>query len=159
MSNAANQSKPFVRVAVIDDCAILASTLRQADRDEIAAASGNPPLAALVTGFYSGRTYTVEWGGRVVAMFGVVPLFQEGHGAPWMLASDDLEKIKRPFIKECRKYVQEMSQQFPILHNMVWSKNAVHITWLKWLGFKVFPAVSHGINGELFHPFNMVKHV
>lgn len=78
-------------------------------------------------------------------------------GVPWMLASDDLKRIRKSFLKECRAYVQEMSQGFQILTNSAWSQNDVHVQWLKWLGFKFFKAKPMGYDNELFYEFYKVS--
>lgn len=156
MSNEAKLSKPFVREAVLTDCEELAAAMRQEDVQELWYHSRTCPLDALVNGFEWGNCKTVEWHGRVVAMFGVSGNLN-GVGVCWMLASDDLVKIKKSFLKECRKYVRDMHKDYPVLGNMVWAGNAVHIQWLKWLGFQFQPAVACGADGELFHEFFKVR--
>jgi hypothetical protein len=156
MSNVASQSKPFVRKAVLSDCEELSKTMRQEDVQEIWHSSRTAPLEALRDGFAWPLCFTVEWRGRVVAMFGVGG--ERGKfGFPWMLASDDLVKIKRPFIRECRKHVDEMHKEYPVLCNMAWARNTVHVEWLKWLGFELIEARPHGPDGELFNEFFKVK--
>lgn len=156
MSNGVKLSKPFVREAVRADCTELAATMRQEDVQELWHHSRTCPLDALVNGFEWGSCKTVEWQGRVVAMFGVSGEVH-GVGICWMLASDELVKIKKSFLKECSKYVRDMHKDYPVLGNMVWAGNAVHIQWLKWLGFQFQPAVALGADGELFHEFFKVR--
>lgn len=156
MSNGVKLSKPFVRSATIDDCWQLSETMRQEDVREIWHHSRSTPLDALIGGFKHGNAQTVEWQGRVVAMFGVAGEY-EGVGICWMLASDDLVKIKKSFLKECRKFVNDMHEDYPVLGNMVWVGNPIHIQWLKWLGFQFQPAVACGPDGELFHEFFKVR--
>lgn len=156
MSNEVKLSKPFVREAVLTDCEELAATMRQEDVQELWYHSRTSPLEALLNGFGWGNCKTVEWQGRVVAMFGV-SCEVNGVGVCWMLASDDLVKIKKSFLKECHKYVRDMHKDYPVLGNMVWAGNAVHVQWLKWLGFQFQPAVAYGADGELFHEFFKVR--
>lgn len=157
MSNVADKSKPFVRPSVYKDCLELSTTMREEDKQEIWHSSRSSPLLALVGGLQvSSPCWTVMWEGKVIAMFGVSP--QDNLvGIPWMLASEDLKNIKKSFLKECHSYVQMMFTGYEVLTNHAWSKNDIHIQWLRWLGFKFFPAKPMGYDGELFYEFYKVK--
>lgn len=157
MSREVDKSKPFVRPSVPQDCTELSLTMREEDKQEIWHYARLEPLPALLGGlFVSKPCWTVEWQGKVVAMFGVSPQ-DDLVGIPWMLASEDLKKIKKSFLKECHSYVQKMFSGYEVLTNYAWSKNDIHIQWLKWLGFKFFPAKPMGYDGELFYEFYKVK--
>lgn len=133
-------SEPYVRPATAEDCAELAVTMRQADLTELALGGCRSPYDALMRGLVCSDDPMTIVGteGEVVAIFGVVPL-APSTGSPWMLASDSLEDIKRPFIRECRPHLMAMHKRFPLLVNQVWEGNTVHIRWLRWLGFTVSP--------------------
>lgn len=150
-------SKPYVRPAHVDDCAELAVTMREADMKEVALAGSTSPYASLMRGFANSDSPQTVIGrhGEVVAIFGVVAL-APGMGSPWMLASDSLEEIKKPFLRECRSYLDAMHARFPLLFNQVWEGNTVHIRWLKWLGFTVNPVPTNQPN---FLPFWRHHHV
>jgi hypothetical protein len=125
--------------------------MRQADVDEVWHSSRTRPLAALEAGArYSSRLLTVEWQGRPVAAFGIVGQ-PGGLGHPWMLATDDLSAIRKTFLRECRPVVEGWLREYPRLSNAVWSKNAVHIAWIKWLGFTFDGADVR--NGQTFLHF------
>lgn len=157
MSNAVVGSKPYVRSSIFRDCTALAETMREEDKREIWHLARSSPLNALMDGmFYGEHCWTVQWGHKVVAMFGVTR-DDEVSGTPWMLASDDLKKIKKSFLRECHSYVELMFKDFDVLTNYVWAENTVHIEWLKWLGFKFLPAKPMGYDGELFYEFYKVK--
>jgi len=128
--------------------------MRKADQQEIWHSSRSTPLQALFNGYHYGKC----WSGvnhtneEVFMMFGVSRR-DEFTGVPWMLASDERSKVKSIFIKECGSHVEQMFEGYDLLTNHVWSKNVVHIKWLKWLGFKFLPAQPMGIDGELFYEF------
>lgn len=130
--------KPYTRPATVDDCAELALTMRTADRIEIAMAGSAGPYESLVRGVATSEApqAIVNPQGEVVALLGVVPMGNL-YGSPWMLASDGLEEIKWPFLRECRNRLAEIHSRYPFLHNHVWEGNTTHIRWLKWLGFTV----------------------
>jgi hypothetical protein len=157
MSNEAGACKPFVRDAKLLDCLILGSNLRDADRWEIWHVARKSPVDAFMDGYrISDRPLVIEWKGQPVAMFGVSG--NKGSvGVPWMLGTDEIKKIGKSLLKECRSYVEEMHREYPVLTNLVWSKNTVHIAWLKWLGFEFGEAKPLGPDNELFIQFHKVK--
>ena len=152
MSNEVVACKPFVRRARAEDVPFLAENVREEDRLEIWHSARKTPLEAFQTGYeVSDTPYTVEWQGKPVAMFGVSGL--DGVGVPWMLATDDLKKIRKSFLRECRSYVEELNNEYPLLVNVVWAGNDVHIQWLKWLGFKFEAPIRMGPDNEMFIRF------
>lgn len=131
--------------------------MRQEDRDEIWHLARVLPEEALVGGLMSCEyNRTVLLDGKVVCMFGIGGTKGEV-GVPWMLASDLLLKIRKPFLRECKEFLREMSEGFPSLSNVAWSKNTTHIKWLRWLGFEIKPAIPMGPDGELYHEFSKVN--
>lgn len=158
MSNGVIKSKPYVRESSVFDCGKLAKVMREADKKEIWHSSRTTPLQALFIGYQGQRC----WSGinnaneEVFTMFGVTRR-DEFSGVVWMLASDELSKVKKTFITECGSHVEEMLEGYDFLTNHVWSKNEVHIKWLKWLGFKFLPAKPMGIDGELFYEFYKLR--
>jgi hypothetical protein len=157
MSNAVKEPKAFVREAKLTDIAYLAVHIRECDRKEIWAMSHKKPEEAFLQGYnISDTPYVVEWQGKAIAMFGVCG--EKGSlGVPWMLATDDIKKIKKEFIAQCKPYVEAMHKDYPLLTNFVWEKNPVHIIWLKWLGFDFGQPIAIGIDGEKFIQFYKVK--
>jgi hypothetical protein len=92
---------------------------------------------------------------KVVALFGVVNMWGLG-GSPWMLASNDLKKIAKSFLREAKGEVQKMLQKYKLLENHVWVGNHDHIEWLKWMGFTVDETteiIRGGNGGRFFHFF------
>jgi hypothetical protein len=152
MSNVVGQFNPVIRHTTREDCIQLAKILRKADLDEISHGSGLEPQDALLYSFaVSEYCYTVWLDDQIVMIFGV------GDGCPWMLASDLLLKVKREFVKECRRFVQAMLDRYGYLENYVWAGNKIHIYWLQWLGFVIEPPQPHGIDGEPFHRFYLKR--
>ena len=151
MSNAVKPSDPYVRRSTLADCTELAAKMRQEDVQEIWHLNRVKPLDALLSGLAWPYCYTVVHREKVVAMFGVGGYGRQGY--PWMLASEGLKDIRKSFVRECRKYVAEMASHYPVLSNVAWSKNVVHIKWLQWLGFTLGEALPCGPDRELFVHF------
>lgn len=130
--------------------------MRQEDRDEIWHLARVSPETALNKAFeHCLYNRTVLLDGRIVAIFGVGGT-KGDIGYPWMLASDLLTKIRKPFLRECHEFVEEMSKDYRLLTNIVWSKNKEHIRWLKWLGFTFQEGRPEGPDNEIFYPFYKV---
>lgn len=156
MPNIVRPSKPYIRQSTPEDAYVLARTLREDDLLEIWHSSRGSPLDALRRGYMdSTAPFTIVWGDQVVAMFGVVGVKGE-HGSPWMLGTEDLRRCWS-LLRECRQRVEGYLLDYPVLGNAVWSKNSVHINWIKWLGFQF--EGSDIRNGETFLHFHRSKYV
>jgi hypothetical protein len=151
MSSVAVRSKPFIRPTVEQDLHELALTMRKEDVEEVFHSSRVTPFAALHRGYAASHTcHTIEWDNKVVAIFGVGGELGVV-GCPWMLGTEDLRRCWS-LLRECREVLKGYLVEFPRLSNACWSKNEVHINWIKWLGF-----TFHGEdirNGETFLHFH-----
>lgn len=137
---------PIVREATLKDVFELAPILREADKAEVYAATGEPPEVTLQRSFsISRQVWAVEDEGQCHMLFGVAPFPLTGYeyaGVPWMLASDRIHAFKTPFLKQSRLYVQKMHDLYPLLINYADNRNEVALRWLHWCGFeftKVIP--------------------
>lgn len=125
--------------------------MRQEDREEVFHASGGTPLSALTRGLSTSHTcHTIEWNNKVVAIFGVGGVLGSW-GSPWMLGTEDLRRCWS-LLRECREILEGYLEDYKHLANACWSKNDVHIKWIKWLGF-TFEG-SDIRNGETFLHFH-----
>ena len=151
MSSEASRSKPFIRLTVDADVHELALTMRKEDADEVFHSSRSTPFAALDQGYFTSHTcHTIEWNNKVVAIFGIGGELGVV-GVPWMLGTDDLRRCWS-LLRECREIIRGYLEDYRYLTNACWSKNIVHINWIKWLGF-----TFHGEdirNGETFLHFH-----
>ena len=108
------------------DLDALLAGLRQADRDEVIAASGEDIAGVLRD---SVRSSTMVWvaeiDGGLACIFGCAPLdgFLGMRAAPWMLGTDLLDRHPSALMKRCRGYVAEMIRQYPHLLNFVDVRN------------------------------------
>ena len=147
-----------VRTAQPQDALLLAPRLREIDQRETRAMSGLEPAEALkVSLSRSSAAWTAKttegevilmWGvGRVGGLLGFV-------GAPWMLASDILERpeVGREFIRLSRPYARVLELGFRRLVNRVHAENRLAIRWLRWLGFS-FAEKPERLGGEEFYIF------
>lgn len=160
MQNVVAASKPYTRLATREDAIRLSQNLRKEDLEEIEHGTGLPPQTALLYCLsVSNIAHAVIKEDRIVALFGIAeePHWDSsrGRGLPWMLASPELPSIRKSFLRECKGFVQGWLEYHGELEGHAWSKNTVHIQWLKWLGFQFDEPKPYGINNELFTRFHM----
>ncbi|MBN9564869.1 MAG: hypothetical protein J0G29_02055 [Alphaproteobacteria bacterium] len=127
----------------------LAPNLKQADLEEIAAASGRDCLDSAPTGLliqsiaiskiaYSMIYQNKDGSKEVIALGGVAPHPTDPQiGIPWAFTSDKVRTYPKNFMVKARQALNEFCAHFPTLTNYVYSQNTTAIRWLKELGFEV----------------------
>lgn len=145
----------IVRPGVGSDVQAIAPRLRTADLAEVVAHSGLSAVDALGQGFLaSERCMTVEFNGRPSAMFGIVPSGITGFprlGHVWLLGTDDIHLFSRQFLRQSVPWLKEICTGYDIVGNVVDARNAEHVRWLEWLGFRFVK--KHDRLGHLGLPF------
>lgn len=119
---------------------VLAESLREADRIELAA-QGCEPLPALVESFeYSDED--MRWiamvEDRPVAAWGASRV-RAGTGSPWLLGSDEMVRYRKDFWLASVFYTEAMQSRYPVLYNYIDDRNVVTRRWLTRLGFEMTP--------------------
>ena len=144
----------YVRQAIPEDAHKLAPKIRKADKEEIKASHNSTPLNALLFPFtqLKHKTFTIIGTEEedVIGMFGVVPCETKDYGIAWLLSSDELLNHTRQFLRECPKWVNEMSKDYKYLYNYVDERNIVAIKWLQFLGFKDIETLPYGYEKKNF---------
>jgi hypothetical protein len=133
--------------------------MRKADHDELSAVMNCAPDDDVMKGYEDSENkwiiFDVEGTINIpVALFGV-QRFNEKTGVPWMVATNDISKIKRFLVENTKKYIDIMKKDFDLLVNFVDVRNTVSIEWLKRAGFQFDEPAPYGVNGLLFHRFYM----
>lgn len=115
----------------------LAEVMRQADKDEVTAATGRSPLWCLVYSYrHSSICMTVLIDGEPEMIFGAGDVsILTGLGAPWLLASDRAVSHKVEFLRGSVRWRDQLLRRYDILRNVVDCRNKIAIRWLRWLGF------------------------
>ncbi|WGD31653.1 DUF2833 domain-containing protein [Ancylobacter sp. WKF20] len=136
--------------ATIDDCRELADNLRVADREEVAAATGLTPLEVL-THSLGGEAYAARDEEGTVLMFGTFPTETSGAALVWLLGTDRIVRKQREFLRRCQPVLDILHRQYPLLYNYADARNATHVRWLKWCGFRVLRELPNaGAGGVTF---------
>lgn len=135
----------------------LATHMRVSDRAALKAA-GYTDLEQIVrvSLTLSTRSSALINCGRVVAIFGLVPLPpHKGLGAPWMMGTDLVTRHRRALIRLAPALIAEMLQVCPSLINLVHADNEFSIRWLTKVGFTMHAPEAHPVTGAPFRRFEM----
>lgn len=133
----------------------IARRMRQADRDEVFAASGKTATEALEYSLEkSAHSWTAIVDGVPEAMFGVGDLnILAGVGAPWLLGTDAVEENVKLFLRLSRDFKAQLLSRYPVLRNFVDDRNTASVRWLRWLGASMSDPVD--IRGYQFRLFEL----
>lgn len=150
-----------LRPSTHEDARALAPRLRKDDLNELLAAGYPNAEASLMDGVNSPdgcTTVDVEGLGPVL-MFGVGPHpYDSLVGGVWLLGSDDIARIRFPFLRQCRGVIEGFHEKYPVLMNYTDHRNALHHRWLKWCGFVFINTVPGNGPGNLpFYEFVRVR--
>ena len=111
----------------------IAKNMRQADIDELSK-TGVGPHEGLLNGLTGDECFTVILNGIPVMMFGVV---RSGfNGVVWALGTDDINSMKKTFVKSSFKWRDYFLCSYMSLYNWVDVDNKKAIQWLKFIGAK-----------------------
>lgn len=137
----------------------IANRLREADIAELNASriDASPYDIVLESVELSDWCNVVLIDGIPSIVFGVCPSAEKDSGVPWLLGTDDMDKIKRHLLIGCSSFIEKMLSKYSFLYNIVHCDNAKAIRWLEWLGFHVEKEFIGPLNQ--FHFFWMNKHV
>lgn len=125
----------FLRPTEERDIPFVATRLRGADVAECYAAAGMPgELALTLSVRVSEEAFTlVSPDGTPVGICGIAAGHTPADKQVWMLATDDLLKHRRLFLRESRQWIDSYTKRV-ILWNWVDARNVDHIHWLQRLG-------------------------
>lgn len=157
----------YNRKSIPSDVQAVAPFMRQADKDEVAARDPNmTPEQALQLGYDLSapcNTMVLTKGERPVGMWGVVPVNENARvGVLWMLGTDDLvsdPKAARRLLVECKKLLPVILSVYPVLTNVIDSRNLIHLKFIEWLGFEIYDTNPVDQNGVKFYPFRLTEEI
>jgi hypothetical protein len=145
----------IIRSATEEDADFISTRLRKADLIEMQSFHDEceDPADVLKQGIHlSGEdcwTMTLK-DGTPVAIFGVTPC-NEHFGAVWMMGTKQIAEVHREFLRQCRDWLPVLHKKYPLLGNVVYAKNDIHIKWLRFMGFRFIK--KHKNLGNMDLPF------
>jgi len=133
----------IITPATIKDVMELNRLAREEDRREVEDTSGQPLVANLFLALEYAQPCLVAHSrkGELLGMFGVVPT-GEGQGAIAFVGTRMIEENRMSFLRGSRDVIAYLERDYDFLFNVVDARNAVHIYWLKWLGFSMIRRVE-----------------
>lgn len=147
-----------IRAAQQADCGLIEAHLGESSRLAYGA-SGHPEALKVLLAAYgvSEGVCTVVYEDRPVAMFGAIPLPDQG-ATLWLAAVELTEPLPASLIKQARRFVARYLDAYEWVRTIVWQGSPDHVRWVEWLGFKQTGINPYGPHGELFHAFILGKH-
>lgn len=149
---------PRIIPATPAHAARVAADMRQADIDEVRAAAGLDPCAALLCSMESSdyALCMIDDRDEPFAIFGVGPGLP-GTGSPWLLGTPGVERNARWFLRVTPPLLLQMHERYPVLLNYVDARNRASILWLtRWMGFQLDALLPFGVEGRDFFQFSKV---
>lgn len=142
------------RAASYDDIPALLRDMREADRQEVTAASPDPLDDTLAQALWTSpdALAATDDEGALLALFGYAPVSTE-RAAIWLLGTTKITRHHSELARAGRAYTDEVLRTYPYLFNYVDARNSASKVWLRRIGFILQPAVPHGPFGLPFHPF------
>lgn len=134
------------RTSIVPDCFALGSRLRQEDKDEVLAATGDTPVRALYHGYiHSTECFTMLDSTGLLGMFGYRIIDPKLVASVWMLGTDSLMDHRWEFLRRSKVWIDYLNTKADLLYNTVDLRNTTHIRWLEWLGFRFVRVIpDHG---------------
>ena len=125
--------------ATEEHVAELIENMNRECRMECAALGARPAEAVWEAYRKSDQAYTGLSGGRVGAMYGIVPFAMlGGKGRPWMLSTAVAGKEWLYTARASKKYILgALENKYSRLENVVDYRYKLSIRWLEWLGFTI----------------------
>tara|TARA_R110000744_G_scaffold338426_2_gene443662 strand:- start:1240 stop:1701 length:462 start_codon:yes stop_codon:yes gene_type:complete len=141
--------------ATNDHAVRVAGNMRKSDAAEVWASHHHSPHSAVLASLKGSRNPLIGLADEEpVCIFGHAPASPlSSSTSPWLLGTDSLPLHSREFLKLSKLYVDELGKHFRLMANYVDERNATSVRWLKWLGFKVYPAAPFGVEQMPFHYF------
>lgn len=114
----------------------LSRTMREYDRREIAMLGKTPEFGLRYSVNNSSKVFCYCEDGKVLMMVGVCPAMGDV-GVIWMISTEETFSRKRmQFIRETKGVLEELSEGYSTLYNIIHQNNHKAIRWLKYLGFE-----------------------
>ena len=136
-----------IRPATIEDARYIGRNLRPGDFNELMAYGEEVhPKILVIESFYESSWSRVATLDDVpVIIYGVFEDEKPSIGILWMVATPEIYKFTRKFIKGCYQEVADMQAVYPKLYNYVHKDNHISKKWLKWLGFEIDESTESAI--------------
>ena len=144
-------AKMVIREAEVGDGVALAPNLRQADQDEMLAATGEVGPRSLEKGIRDcDECWCLEVEGEPIGLYGYRDS-GDGSAFIWLMGSDIINDVSWQFLRASKHTINRLSSSYESLWSLSDERNTKHQEWYEWLGFKVLNQVKAGPEGRTFN--------
>lgn len=137
------------------DFRLMKRIIREEDKQELEASSGKR-YEEIIDKTRDATDFAIAGycSGKLIAIFGVgSATVVTKTGIIWMFGTKFLPKNQKVFLQHCKRCVEVMLENYPIVFNYVDARNTMVINWLKWIGFTFGNAEPYGPNKMPFYKF------
>lgn len=146
-----------IRSSIKEDCFEIARNMRAIDIQEAWSAMRLSPIEVAEYSFdRSIISMTILHNEMPIVMFGIIP-DNMSSGVLWMLTTNELNNIGRPFVRNCKAWFRDMLEIYPELWGTVDLRNKASIRWLDYLGCEWGKTMPFGIDKMPFIKFSFKK--
>jgi hypothetical protein len=141
--------------ATLGHAHLVATNMRETDRQEIIAGWGKQPKEAIIECINSSPTHanTVFYGLEVLAMYGLADQRILGGAAEiWCFGTTAIDRHRIAFARVSKRVVWGLLSQCPMLTNLVDIGDARALKWLEFLG-ATYVLEPRELGGKLFQQF------
>lgn len=136
----------------------VANNMRSEDVKEIWLTDRSSPIGALeICNITSDKKFALLLNGEPIMAFGIDRDGLSDHARVWLLSTPKISQVRRFFIKHSKAVFLSLTKEYTLVYNYVHEQNSVALRWLKWLGFKIYPAVPFGAESAQFHRVEFVR--
>ncbi|WP_419783348.1 hypothetical protein [Maridesulfovibrio sp.] len=137
MTRLKNNSSIALGVPTLCDVEFVASNLRESDRKDMEGLHPGKPAREIIVGDveYSAFVYGLYRDGRILALFGVIPL-APGVGTPWLVGTGEVDETPLSFARASHRLLSMLQRSFPVLDTWICSRNSKSVRWHQWCGFE-----------------------
>ena len=123
----------------------------------LAVGHGSVPEAIEISVVGSRDTYAWIVDDRPICLFGIGAdtFLTTDEYSPWLLATPTIRRYPVFFARSSRKVVDVWRRRYGAMRNYVDARHTRAVRWVQWMGFQVSPAFPMGVDGALFHEFQM----
>lgn len=149
-----------VRQPKMIDITWVAANLRESDREELKASSGQDPLDSILNSIDKSRECYALIGkdDMCCAIMGVGPSSCDGCHIAWLLGTDDINTERKSFVKITKSIADRWVEQHGAIGNAVDARAIKSHKWLESIGFEhILTWASFGKLGLPFHLYVRYK--
>lgn len=153
-----NKDGIVVRRTIKSDIDYLKDNLKESNVKEIWYSGNLLPEEALEMCREHALSCLTVCNGNPILIFGVYANSLTGDEATiFMLSSDDIKKIQRRFLRNCRKFIDYFLEFYPVLSNAFVAEDEETFKWLSFLKAEIELPAPFGVEGKMFRKFKFVK--